>query len=369
MKRIYFSWPTHWKPYLEGRSDTNPEFAFCMFWGLHERFESVTFLDWNQRAGVPLDSECVLISHGSWPVQAGLKTLDHIQDFLDAGAKWVNIVNDPLYNYTAGDGCYNLHGYDGFDNKGMYRCIPNGSHMQTIAEAKKASLTLCHANDVAIKLWRENHPSVMNWKNEVAGYDFRPLISPIDKPRFYREVFDSKKKKILLPNGPDFRKQPQTVWPMLDQDKWRSFGDTSYFIPAQYKSIVETCSIICHPSLQESFSYFLSETMCKGLLPIAGEDWFDGYGYEQLIWRQSADGSTMPANREKLLWLLSDSPEVETVYQEVIAHHWNRRDNSWGRWLDIIEDHIRGTPSKLGFGQSGRTSFLDENPWTALGLR
>lgn len=236
---------------------------------------------------------------------------------------------------------YDLHGHiSGFDGKRMNFCDPNNHHWQRLLEIKKADFTLCHVSDLQLKRWNEKHPLTEEWRKQVGDANFIPIVSPIAKEAFPREVFDSSKKRFLIPN-PCVRKQPHKILDLIGADNCMAFGDTSWFIPEQYNRIVQNCSFIAHPSLQESMPYFMQEAMCKGLLPIGGEDWFDGYGHEQLIFRQSADGSTMPANREKLLWLLSDSPLVEQLYHEVLDRHFARKDNEWDYFCDVIEREIR----------------------------
>jgi hypothetical protein len=334
--KIYFSWPDGYGRWERGCGKQNSQQAFFTLQGLRERFENVEWLPWGKKA---TDGDW-LVCHHSWPIGEG-DSHNQIQDFTQRGGKYLMIMNDPLLPYTASSGRYDRHGYDGilpgqakvdFQTNGYLHCL--------LREMKLADAVLCHANELTVRKWLTNHPDILEWKRITSDFDFVPHVSPIHKESFPRRVFASSKKNFVILSGTDLRKNSAGVR-RLGLPNIIEFGNASWRDESTLTRIFANCSFLVSPSLQEACQYWLHEGMCRGLLGIGGEDWWDGYGYEELIWRQSFDRSTDAENKEKLLFLASDSPRVEYIYQDVIAQFFTRTDNNWKSWMDVIEQKIR----------------------------
>jgi hypothetical protein len=336
--KVFVSWPCSPHAWAQGVHSQNEQQAHYLLHGLRERFEQTVWLDWNTCPPAIGDDD-VLVSHVSWPLGYGHS--EAIREF-SRRARWISIYNDPLFNYTLLGGAYDLHGYDGFDNRGLNRVAPeaNSWAAQVRREIDLSHACICHANDESVRRWQARDPSLSAWLEATEGRDFTPHISPIAKEHFPRERAHSRGSHFLILSGNDVRKN-QADFRRLSAGRFLEFGTANWRVPSTYRHLIEQCAFMGFPSKQEGWPYWLAEAMCKGLAPLAGEDFWAGLGHEELVWRQSADGSTDSANRVKIDWLLSDSLEVERIYQEVIAHWLVRRDNEWPAWLDLIASKIR----------------------------
>ena len=306
--------------------------------GLQERFENVEWLPWKYTA-MDVESGDWLVTHHSWPVSGPGR--DRLVSFKQNGGRILMIMNDPLLPYTASTGRYDRHGYDGIIPHSPYVDFQTNGYLHCLLrEMELATTTLCHASEIAVRKWLINHPDILAWKQLTRDMDFIPHVSPIAKEEFPRRVMNANSKNFVILSGSDLRKNSAAVR-RLGLPNVIEFEHAAWRHEKTLERILAHCSFVVSPSLQEACQYWLHEGMCRGLLGIGGEDWWDGYGYEELIWRQSFDGSTDEANREKLLFLSSDSPRVEAIYQDVLAQFFTRTDNTWKAWIDVMELKIR----------------------------
>lgn len=334
--KIYVTWPLHYAEWTRGNHMTNAQHSWHLFMGLRKRFEDVEWVPWDH---IPerVEDGARLYSHTSWPVGRGGLAFPRIVK--ERGGQVYSITNDPLFDYVVEHGMYNLHGYKGFDHKGENYDpqLPCGYAQAQLLELMNTDVMFCHTSDVGLDLWHGRRPGGAKRRAFVKGHRFVPFMSPIDKVTLNRVIEGPWKKRFLITNGVSHRKQQQ-LFRHLCGGKYMEFPTVnwSWLKPETTKHVLNQCSFLAHPSLQEGFAYFAAEGLCKGMLLLAGEDWWDGYGYEELIWRQSADGSTHRDNQDKVDFLLSDDPKVKQIYDDVQARFRSRQDNEWDWVLDNL---------------------------------
>ena len=330
--KILISWPGHYRDWELGNSMTNAQHAWWLWYGLRTRYgaDNIRWIDWNAPVPHDIPEGARLYSHTSWPIGSGGLALQ--AEVKRRGGTVYAITNDPLYNYVVEHGMYNLHGFQGFDNKRENYDPRNPSWyaQQQKDEFANVDVMFCHTSDVGLELWRGHRPGGKARRDFLKGLRFVPFMSPIDKRAFARHRTEWKPGKFLTMRGTSTRKR--------QQDFRRLFPDVSTTFPTENWSwhckhtwlpTVEACAVLAHPSLQEGFPYFAAECLCKGMQLLGGEDWWDGYGQEELIYRQSVDGACDRDNAEKVKLLSSDSPRARELYDFVQERFRSRQDNEW----------------------------------------
>jgi hypothetical protein len=344
--RIYVTWPTPFEPWLERRHHGgNYQQAFHYFHGLQAAFHPDVPVIWNSW-NIPIADVASgdwLISHPAFDI-AGADNRNVVRSVLERGVKVGYITNDCLYSYPWTVGYYDRHGYRGFDNCGLNRCDPDPDGTNAFCKAQcveyaQAQFVLSHANRRAIHLWQHDDPSIALKKTILAnaGVNFTPVIAPTDKAALPREVFNSRRKKFLVYSGEHHLKQQQQ-FKRLCPNETLEMGSVNWFHPATYKHVIDTSSFAVSCSLQEAEPYFGLECMSKGLLLVGGEDWYQAP--EELTWRHAADGSTDKSNWEKIMFLCSDDPRVEEIYNDQMDRFHQDSANTWPCFISILKEKI-----------------------------
>lgn len=351
MPRIYISWPGNPEMFrLRQHHHGNAHQACKMLRGLQDHFPHVTWLNWLEE---PLWSQVTpgdwLICHpdwqGSWDKVA--------RPFLERGGRLGLVMNDPIYNYAWAHGAYNLHGYHGFDHMGLFYSeqLPNPSATHMAKQILQAEFTLCHSNSVVMEKWRSGSPEVFCAKSVLEGAkNFRLVKAPCDTEALFREYHHpypvgKKQGQLLVYGRADWRKVPQHVHEALFPGDWVPFEPINWFVRESYLDHLESCRVAVSASLQEAFPYFGLECLSKGLLFMGSEDWYDGFGYEALIWRHGRSPNDRYArltNKAKLKFLQSDSMELTRMYQDVQSKFREDVEHTWEFFNGVMASYIKG---------------------------
>jgi len=291
----------------------NAQKAHHIYYGLKNRIDNVV---WGMDGFV--DSDILITTSGFGNVDF------HPEKYQNT----IIIVNHMLYNEI----------WNPEERSKFPKNVDFGSSKDILSPAMlNAKYYIITSNDVSISKYNSNSENTSAIREYIQKHKINLIltISPIDKKKFYREVFTPKKRKFLVLGGKSENKRQHLFRSMCDAHI--TFDNCKWFVPKTYTEKIKQCSYVAHISRSEAYSYFTHESMCKGLLPFAGEGWWDGYGHEILIWREGK----IKENKEKIKDILNG--KADSIYEEVISEFLNRTDNTW----DVFNDKLLGCVKKL----------------------
>lgn len=210
---------------------------------------------------------------------------------------------------------------------------------------KNVQAVIIKSNDVALRRWKNNDPLILakkNWLiNNVKSVNVVP--HPIDK-KFYSRHYNANRKtspKMLVYHA-GWRKNAKHLIDLLKASNMSNFDVVSKITMSdvRIKAILNEYSYIAHISVSEGFPYLANELMCQGLVLYGHDDWWNGYGNQDLCW--SYDPKKQELNKKNLTKLLTlPSKDCAQLRKQQWDQHMSRTDNNWDYFNNILLNEVK----------------------------
>jgi hypothetical protein len=224
-------------------------------------------------------------------------------------------------------------------------------HTYVYNAALKDSLSIIYmTGDVAMEKWEAGHPDVIEkkqWLENNAG-NIILVQPPLDKKALCQRYKPDRKFDTLrmLVYHSGWRKNATQLIDLLKSmgmprgKKYDIINKIDKQNDKVVNNVINKFAYLAHTSVSEAFPYFANEFMCQGIMLFGHEEWWNGYGYEDLRWTYNP--KLKDRNVARLKRILSD--DYKEKYYKMRRDIWNkhvgRKDNTWTYFTKLVCDEV-----------------------------